>query len=51
MICGGDPNEPQSDCLGEDVENAAKNRFNVVGVSANSGYGVDSTGNFYQVGN
>jgi len=52
MICGGDGREPQSDCLGDDVMNAAKgNELNVVGVSGNSGCGVDAAGNWIQFGN
>lgn len=51
MICRGDPRDPQSDCLGEEVANVAKAKFNLVGISGNSGCGVDENGNFYQYGN
>jgi RHS repeat-associated protein len=51
IICGGD-NSDQSNCLGDDVNNAAKKAgIKVVGVSGNSGCGVDANGNWYQYGN
>ena len=52
IICGGDGREEQSNCLGDDVMASVKRRgINVVGVSGNSGCGVDANGNWYQYGN
>ncbi len=51
IICGGD-DSGQSNCLGDDVKSAAKTAgLSVVGVSGNSGCGVDANGNWYQYGN
>jgi len=51
IMCGGDDSE-QSNCLGDDVKSAAKAAgLNLVGVSGNSGCGVDASGNWYQYGN
>jgi len=51
IICGGDGREPQSDCLGDDVMNAATSiGLNVVGVSGNSGCGVDASGDWWSRG-
>lgn len=52
MICGGDAKSPQSNCLGEDVEDSASTLgLNVVGVSGNSACGVDANGDWWQHGN
>jgi hypothetical protein len=50
IICGGD-NSDQSNCLADDVIEAAKTHgFNLVGVSGNSGCGVDATGKWFEFG-
>jgi hypothetical protein len=50
IICGGN-SDPQSNCLGDDVMGAAKNKgLRVVGVSGNSACGVDADGNWWQHG-
>jgi len=50
IICGGD-DSGQSNCLGDDVISAARTHgLNVVGVSGNSGCGVDASGDWYQYG-
>ena len=51
IICGGD-DTGQSNCLGDGVKSAANAAgLNVVGVSGNSGCGVDADGNWWQHGN
>jgi hypothetical protein len=51
IMCGGN-DEPQSNCLADDVLASAKRKgINVVGVSGNSGCGVDKNGDWYQYGN
>ena len=50
IICGGN-GEDHSNCLGDDVMDAAKDaRLDVMGVSPNSGCGVDANGDWYQYG-
>lgn len=49
IMCGGDPTEKQSDCLGTDLKSAAGAAgLSVVGVSAATGCGVDASGNWIQ---
>jgi RHS repeat-associated protein len=51
IICGGD-DSGQSNCLGDGVKSCANAAgLNVVGVSGNSGCGVDENGNWWQHGN
>jgi hypothetical protein len=50
IMCGGNET-PQSNCLADDVLAAAKSAgIDVVGVSENSGCGVNANGNWYQWG-
>ena len=51
IICGGN-NEGVSNCLADDVISAASGAgLNLVGVSGNSGCGVDASGRWYEFGN
>lgn len=51
IMCGGN-DEPQSNCLGDDVVDAAEHHgLTLVGVSGNSGCGVDANGDWCQFGN